>query len=509
MSGDRKWMPVSIVCLLTFVGLTGATRAADEAPAPKPPDFARPNILFIMADDHAAHALSCDGSKINQTPNLDRIAAAGMRFTNCFVTNSLCGPSRAALLTGKYSHLNGFRDNAPKTVFDGSQQTFPKLLQQTGYQTAIIGKWHLNSEPTGFDYWDILPGQGVYMNPSFIDKTGKHVVKGYVTDIITDKALDFMENKRDKSKPFCLLYHHKAPHRSWVPDEKHAKLYEDVDIPVPETFDDDYTHRASGARDQQMQIDRDLNHEDLKQDPPPGLTGEALKTWKYERFIKDYLRCIASIDDNVGRVLDYLDKSGLAANTIVIYTSDNGFFLGDHGWFDKRWMYEESLRVPLLVRYPGHIKPGSVSDAFVLNEDFAETFLGYAGAPIPPDMQGHSIRPLLEGGGVTPADWRKSMYYHYYEFPQPHHVQPHIGVRTDRYKLIQYYGTGEWELFDLAKDPHELNSVYGDNNYTAVQEEMKTELKRLRTELKDNDPLTVPADEKPGAKNGAKGAKPE
>jgi arylsulfatase A-like enzyme len=338
----------------------------------------------------------------------------------------------------------------------------------------------------------------VYVNPAFIDTTGRHVVKGYVTDIITDKALDFLENKRDKSKPFCLLYHHKAPHRSWVPDEKHAKLYEDVDIPVPETFDDDYSHRASGARDQQMQIDRDLNHADLKQDPPPGLTGEDLKKWKYERFIKDYLRCIASIDDNVGRVLDYLDKSGLAANTIVIYTSDNGFFLGDHGWFDKRWMYEESLRVPLLVRYPGHIKPGSVSDAFVLNEDFAETFLDYAGAPIPPDMQGRSIRPVLEGGGVTPADWRKSMYYHYYEFPQPHHVQPHIGVRTDRYKLIEYYGTGEWELFDLAKDPHELNSVYGDNNYTAVQEQMKAELQRLRTELKDNDPLTVPADEKEG-----------
>jgi arylsulfatase A-like enzyme len=472
---------IVVACIANLSG-SSALRAADDA---------RPNILYIMSDDHAAHALSCYGSKMNQTPNLDRIASAGMRFTNCFVTDSLCGPSRAVLLTGKYNHMNGFRDNSAKAVFDGAQQTFPKLLQRAGYQTAVVGKWHLNSDPTGFDYWSILPGQGRYHDPQFITMGQKEVVKGYVTDIITDKALDFLK-KRDASKPFCLLYHHKAPHRSWEPDEKHAHMYDDVEIPTPATFDDDYSHRTSAAHDQQMQIDKYINKQDTKGDPPSGLAGEALKKWKYERFIKDYLRVVASLDDNVGRVLDYLDESGLSKNTIVVYTSDNGFFLGDHGWFDKRFMYEESLHVPLLVRWPGQIKAGVVTNAIASNLDFAETILEAAGAAVPADMQGHSLLPVLKNEGKAPADWRTAFYYHYYEFPQPHHVQPHIGVRTDRYKLINFYGPKEWELFDLQKDPHELVSVYEDPGYAEVVKQLKGELDRLRVELKDNDPLIVP-----------------
>lgn len=445
----------------------------------------RPNILYIMSDDHAAHALSCYGSKINTTPNLDRIAKEGMRFDNAFVTNALCGPSRATLLTGKYSHANGFKDNAPSTQFDGTQQTFPKLLQAAGYQTAMIGKWHLNSDPTGFDYWCILPGQGVYHNPGFIEMGKRQTVQGYVTDIITDKTMDWIRN-RDKNKPFCVLYHHKAPHRAWNPDERHARLYEDQEIPYPPTFDDDYANRATPARDQDMTIEKTLTKTDTKIDPPPGLSGQELKKWKYQRFIKDYLRCIASMDDNIGRMLDFLDREGLAENTIVIYTSDNGFFLGDHGWFDKRFMYEQSLRVPLLVRWPGHIKPGSVAKQLVINADFAPTLLQCAGQPVPADMHGRSLKPILEG--QPPADWRRSVYYHYYEFPAPHHVHPHYGVRDDRYKLIHYYTLNEWELFDLEYDPNELRSVYDDPAYAQVRDRMKAELDRQRKDLKDNTP---------------------
>jgi arylsulfatase A-like enzyme len=444
----------------------------------------RPNIIYIMADDHASHALSCYGSRINKTPNLDRIATGGMRFNQCFCTNSLCGPSRAVLLTGKYSHMNGFKDNAPDTVFDGSQQTFPKLLQKAGYQTAIVGKWHLNSTPTGFDYWSILPGQGQYNNPPFLEMTGRKAHQGYVTDIITDKSLDWMKG-RDKSKPFCLMTHHKAPHRNWVPDARHAKMYEDEQIPKPVTFDDDWSGRGRAAHEQEMTIEKHLTKADVKVDPPAGLTGQALKEWKYQRFIKDYLRVIASIDDNVGRMLEYLDKEGLADNTIVIYTADNGFFLADHGWFDKRFMYEHSLHVPFIVRYPAAIKAGSVSEDLVINADFAETFLDYAGAPIPADMQGRSLRPVLSG--ATPGDWRKSVYYRYYEFPQPHHVQPHYGVRTTTHKLIYYNTINEWELFDLTKDPNELKSVYDDPGYAQVRQELKAELARLRTQLKDTE----------------------
>jgi arylsulfatase A-like enzyme len=440
-----------------------------------------PNIIFIMTDDHASHALSCYGSKINKTPNLDRIAKEGMRFTNCFCTNSICAPSRAVILTGKYSHLNGVIDNAVE--FDGSQQTFPKLLQKAGYETAIIGKWHLKTDPTGFDYWNILSGQGIYHNPALIEMGQRKKHTGYVTDIITDLCLKWLK-ERSSDKPFCLMYHHKAPHREWEPDDKHAKMYEDIDIPLPETFNDDYKTRCAAARQQEMTIEYHLNEKDLKMKPPEGLAGQELKKWKYQRYIKDYLRCVASVDDNVGRLLDYLDSSGLAENTIVFYTSDQGFYLGDHGWFDKRFMYEESLRMPLLVRYPKEIKAGSINNDIVLNLDFAPTFLDLAGVAVPGDMQGHSLRPILHRN--TPKNWRDSMYYHYYEYPAVHSVKRHYGVRTKRYKLIHfYYDIDAWELYDLEKDPNELNNLYDDPAYSDIVKQLKTELERLRKEFKD------------------------
>jgi len=447
----------------------------------------QPNIIFIMTDDHASHAISCYGSKINKTPNLDRLAREGMRFNNCFCTNAICAPSRAVILTGKYSHLNGVIDNAVK--FDGSQQTFPKLLQKAGYRTAIIGKWHLQSDPAGFDYWNILIGQGVYHNPIMIEMGRRKKYTGYVTDIITNLCLAWLKERPD-DKPFCLMYHHKAPHREWEPDDKHAKLYEDTDIPIPETFNDDYKTRCAAAHQQEMTIEQHLNRKDLKMDPPEGLTGQELKKWKYQRYIKDYLRCVASVDDNVGRLLDYLDSSGLAENTIVLYTSDQGFYLGDHGWFDKRFMYEHSLRMPLLVRHPKEIKAGSINDDIVLNLDFAPTFLDLAGVAAPIDMQGCSLRPLVQGN--TPQNWRTSMYYHYYEYPAVHMVKRHYGVRTKRYKLIHfYYDIDAWELYDLEKDPNELNNVYDDAAYADVVKQLKAQLEQLRNQYKDTTGASV------------------
>jgi arylsulfatase A-like enzyme len=502
------------------------------------PASAAPNILFIMSDDHASHALSCYGSKINRTPNLDRLAKEGMRFENAFCTNSLCGPARAVILTGKYSHRNGYAIN--EGVFDGSQPTVAKLLQKAGYQTAVIGKWHLGSQPTGFDYYHVLIGQGPYYNPPMhtnepapgnaakgtVDaKTGYRTVRheGYVTDIITDLTLDWLKQKRDKTKPFFLMYHHKAPHREWQPGPKQFALFKDQKVPEPETLFDDNAGRGAAAKTQQMTVKNDLNRLDLKLDPPRNLTpaqlaawhaaydaenkafeeakltGDDLVRWKYQRYIKDYLRCIASVDENVGRVLDYLDESGLAKDTIVIYTSDQGFYLGDHGWFDKRFMYDLSLRSPLLVRYPGHVAAGSVNKDLTLNLDFAETFLDYAGIKVPDDMQGRSLRPLLEGR--TPADWRQSIYYHYYEYPGPHMVHRHYGVRTARHKLLYFYHLKEWELYDLEKDPREMRNVYSDATYAGTVKELRAELDRLRGQFGvPDDPPPAKKAKKPATK---------
>ncbi len=448
----------------------------------------RPNIVYIMSDDHAAHAISCYGSRINRTPHIDRIAETGMRFSNCFCTNSICAPSRASILTGTYSHVNGVR--TLHDGLDGRQTTFPKLLQAAGYQTAIIGKWHLGHggihDPTGFDYWNVLPGQGLYHDPTFIEMRQEKTHSGYVTDLITDFSLQWLQN-RDRQRPFCLLCHHKAPHRRWEPDDRHADMYENEDIPEPPTFNDDYSNRSAAAAAAEMRVDRDLDEKDLKQPPPPGLSGQDLKKWKYQRYIKDYLRCVASIDDNVGRMLDYLDAEKLSDSTIVAYTSDQGFFLGDHNWYDKRFMYEESLRMPLLVSYPREIGAGSVSNDIVLNVDFAPTLLEYAGVQIPDEMQGRSIVPVLRG--QTPADWQTAMYYRYFMHCDGHNVYAHYGLRTERYKLIYYYeedpGPQEWELFDLDSDPYELMNVYADPAYAGIVEELKQRLAAMRDELGD------------------------
>lgn len=469
----------------------------DTTPRGHRPQDARPNILFIMSDDHASHAMSSYGSRINVTPNLDRIAEGGMRFDNCFCTNSICTPSRAVILTGQYSHVNGVTTLASK--LDGRRENVAKILRRDGYQTAMIGKWHLGHggvhDPTGFDYWNVLPGQGLYHDPVMIEMGEEHVVPGYATDLITDISLDWLRD-RDPNRPFFLMCHHKAPHRPWDPDEAHAHLYDDVDIPEPPTFDDDYSDRAAAAAAATMRIERDLNARDLKQPVPEGLTPAEEKHWKYERYIKDYLRCVASIDDNVGRMLDYLDEAGLAEDTLVIYTSDQGFFLGDHGWFDKRFMYEESLRMPFIVRYPREIAPGSVNADIILNVDFPLTFLDYAGIAPPAAMQGTSFRPLLQG--TTPAGWQTSLYYRYWMHRAHHNVYAHYGLRTLRYKLIYYYADAlgqpgaiddpkppAWELFDLDRDPYELHNVYDDPAYADVVRELTEELHRRQAEVGD------------------------
>jgi arylsulfatase A-like enzyme len=460
----------------TLCSLLLAVVLAAAAPAAETP----PNVLTIMSDDHAAHAISAYGSKINQTPQIDRIAKDGMRFTQCLVTNSICTPSRAAILTGKYAHINGV---PVFNRFDGSQPTLAKYLQAAGYHTGMIGKWHLGSDPTGFTVWTILPGQGVYKNPVFIHQNGERKTHpGYVTDVITDLSLEFLD-KRPRDKPFFLMCHHKAPHRPWQPDEKHARKWEKVQVPEPPTFHDDYTTRSDAAREATMRIDRHLTPTDLKQEPPKGLSEEELKKWKYQRYMRDYLACIESVDDNIGRLLDYLDKNGLTENTIVIYTSDQGFFLGDHNWYDKRFMYEESLRMPFLVRWPGKAKPGTTNSGMILNVDFAPTLLEAAGLKVPADIQGRSFLPLLKG--EQPRDWRTSMYYRYYHYPQDHRVQPHYGVRTERHKLIYFNKIDQWELFDLEKDPHEMKNVYNDPAYAETRKQLKEELVRLKKELKD------------------------
>jgi arylsulfatase A-like enzyme len=490
-----------------------AVAAAASAQQPK-----SPNILFIFTDDHAYQAISAYGSMINHTPQIDRLAREGMLFRNALVTNSICAPSRAVILTGKYSHLNGVIDNA--VPFDGSQQTFPKLLQKAGYQTALFGKWHLKTDPTGFDAWEILPGQGSYYNPDMLLPGGKRRHEGYATDIITDLTLDWLR-KRDPNKPFMVMSQHKAPHRNWMPPPERLTLYAGIDIWEPPTLFDDYSHRASPARNQEMEIGRHMRDDyDLKLvsafegtgefarmtekqkrmwDAVYGpeneafykanLSGRDLVRWKYQRYIKDYLRCIASVDDNIGRLLRYLDEEGLAGNTVVIYSSDQGFYLGEHGWFDKRWMYKESFKTPLIVRWPGVTLPGSENTYLVANVDYPETFLDIAGVVVPADMQGRSLAPLLKG--EMPRDWRNSVYYHHYEGPPAvHAVARHYGVTTRTHKLMHYYETNEWELFDLELDPHEIRSVYGDPRYERITNELSEELTRLRVQLKvpDVDP---------------------
>ena len=462
----------------------------------------RPNILFIMSDDHAAHAMSCCGSRINQTPNLDRIAEGGMRLDNCFCTNSICTPSRAAILTGQYNHANGVTTLA--THMDNRRVTYPKLLQAQGYQTAIFGKWHLGTGPAhcpaGFDDWAVLPGQGLYHNPEFIfpgpEGGARRTVPGYVTDITTDMCLDWLGN-RDGDRPFCLMCHHKAPHRPWESDENHAHLYLNETIPEPETLYDDYANRASAAGLARMRVGVHMNEMDMKCGINRDLSEHELRKWAYQRYIKDYLRVIASIDDNVGRLLDYLDREGLAENTLVMYTSDQGFFLGDHGWYDKRFMYEESLRMPFIVRYPKEIPAGSTSDDIALNVDFAQTFLDYANVEAPEAMQGRSLRAPWRG--ETPPDWRRAMYYRYWMHADgSHNVCAHYGVRTHRHKLIYYYADDcgqpgarndprppEWELFDLEKDPCEMNNVYAHPDYQDVVTDLTAQLRRLQDEVGD------------------------
>ncbi len=507
--------------LLTTLGICSAgVLPASSGEAPKQ---IRPNIIFIMSDDHAYQAISAYGHGLNQTPNIDRIAKEGAIFTRACVTNSICAPSRAVMLTGKHSFVNGKVDNV--FPFDWNQDNFAKQLQKSGYQTAMIGKIHLDGLPQGFDYSNVLPGQGQYYNPDFIENGVKKRYPGYVTTLTTQFALDWLDKKRDKTKPFCLLYHQKAPHRNWLPEEKYLDLYEDQDFPLPQNFFDDYSGRGTAAHTQEMGIVKEMmwghdmkfendpytgqptnfmpdikrmddkqreawqnaynkrNEEFLKLKPE----GKDLAKWKYLRYLRDYLKCIKSVDDGVGELLNYLDKNGLTENTIVIYTSDQGFYLGEHGWFDKRFMYEESFRTPLVMRYPKEIKPGTNIGKLVQNLDFAPTFLDYAGVSIPKEMQGESFRKLVAGKA---GEWRDAVYYTYYEYPGVHAVKRHYGVATERYKLIHfYYDVDEWEMYDLQKDPQEMKSVYNDPAYAKVQQELHARLTELRKKYGDSDEL--------------------
>ena len=482
------------------------------------------NIVYIMTDDHTAQMMSCYDKRYMDTPNLDRIANEGVRFTNSFVANSLSGPSRACMLTGKHSCENKFYDNST-CVFDSSQQTFPKLLQKAGYQTALIGKWHLESLPTGFTYWEIVPGQGDYYNPDFITQTNDTIQRhGYITNLITDDAIDWMENKRDKEKPFCLLIHHKAIHRNWMADTCNLALYEDKEFALPDNFFDDYEGRSAAAV-QEMSIVKDMDMiYDLKMLRPDKESrlkslyesfigrmderqraawdafygpviddfyqknpqGKDLANWKFQRYMRDYMKTVKSLDDNVGRVLNYLEENGLLDNTLVVYTSDQGFYMGEHGWFDKSFMYEESMRTPLIMRLPkGFDRKGDITE-MVQNIDYAPTFLELAGVKVPEDIQGESLLPLLKG--KKPAGWRKSLYYHFYEYPAEHMVKRHYGVRTDRYKLIHFYNDIDaWELYDLEKDPAEMHNVINDPAYSEVLADMQAELKKLQIQYNDTD----------------------
>ncbi len=480
----------------------------------------RPNIVVILTDDHAVNAIGAYGSKYGATPNLDRLAKEGALFNRAFVVNSICGPSRAVLLTGKYSHMNGMRDNRDR--FDASQDVFPARLKQSGFQTAWIGKWHLVSSPQGFDYWNIFPGQGLYYNPDMISMNGditKH--NGYGTDIVTNMTINWLD-KRDESKPFFVVVGHKAPHRTWMPDTTDLGKFDHINFPLPKNFYDPYTKRiAAGMQDMSIEKTMKLGY-DLKMKSDPDvtaasfikrmspeqrkkwnnyydkveadflkkkLTGKALTEWKYQRYMRDYYSTTLSLDRNIGKILAYLDKNNLTKNTIVVYTSDQGFYMGEHGWFDKRFMYEESMRTPLIIRYPGVLKPGTVSNQLISNVDFAPTFLDVAGVAIPKQIQGLSMMPLLRD---VNSSIRTSVYYHFYEFPGEHSVLKHFGIRTSRYKLIRFYDHKNfWELYDLQKDPHEMKNLYGQKKYEAITADLKNQLQQLCIENKDKEALNA------------------
>ena len=499
--------------MLLIVGLILVNFAAKKDEQTKPP-----NILFIMTDDHSYQTFSAYDDRFIQTPNLDRIADEGVLFTNSFVSNSICAPSRAVMLTGKHSHLNGQLVNRMR--FDSSQQTFPKYLRQAGYQTALIGKWHLKSQPTGFDHYEVLIGQGNYYNSDFIENGSRKRSEGYVTDVITDKSLAWLE-KRNKDQPFCLLLHHKATHRIWFPDTTLFDEFEEAVFPLPDNFFDKYEGRVAASQ-QAMSIakDMDLVWDNKMLDPEGEIqsrlrvpyeksmygrlnaaqkkaidayyhpiinkfkseqpTGVALARWKYQRYMQDYLRCVRSVDNNVGRVLQYLDAHNLTENTLVIYTSDQGFYMGEHGWFDKRFMYEESLRTPLVMRLPSGYSPPEKVEALVQNIDYAPTIMNIAGLEIPSDMQGRSLLPLLTG---TPTAWRDAIYYHYYEYPGAHSVKRHYGIRTERYKLIHFYNDIDaWEFFDLQEDPEEMHNLYADPKHMILIQDLKHQLQSLAAE---------------------------
>ena len=523
---------IATILLLTATGIYSCSTEKKEATPP--------NIVFIMSDDHAYQAVSAYSDELIQTPNIDRLANEGAMFTRATVTNSICAPSRAVLLTGKHSFINGKVDNVQP--FNWDQPNFPKLMQANGYQTAMIGKIHLDGIPQGFDYSMVLPGQGHYFNPDFLIEGERVRKEGYVSDIITKTTLDWLKNERDPEKPFCLLYHHKAPHREWEPAERHYREFTKRTFREPANLFDDYEGRGTAAKTAEMNILKHMNWagdsklypetiEELGIEPTvlgprnvswdiaafertigryneeqkaawdevygpineefkreyPRMNKVDLMRWRFQRYMQDYLGTIAGIDEGVGQVLDYLDEAGLTENTIVVYTSDQGFYLGEHGWFDKRFMYEESFRTPLLMRYPKEIKPGTVIDDLVQNLDFAPTFLDYTGIEAPEEMQGESFRKLVAG---ETDQWRDAVYYTYYEYPSVHMVKRHYGVATDRYKLMHfYYDIDEWEMYDLDTDPMEMNNIYGDPDYADVQQELHEKLEELREYYGDSDDL--------------------
>ena len=482
--------------------LGGAALAAGCSQDPAHP---RPNILFVMTDDQTYQQMSCAGHPILQTPNIDRLANEGARFDRAFCTNSLCAPARASILTGCLSHVHGIRGNSEKAdaveQLDQSLPTFPKLLQQAGYRTGLMGKWHLRENPVGFDDWKVLPGQGVYFDPDFIHEGETRQESGYATDVTTDFALDFLR-RHEGTDPFCLVYQHKAPHRPFTPAPRHAKLFDDIEWPYPESYNDDYATRRIAKEAEDMRFENSIagDYDDI----PSGLSAKQKRDWIFQRFVKDHHRSVVGVDENLGRVLEYLDTTGMAEDTLIIYTTDNGYFLGEHGWYDKRFMYEPSHRIPLLVRYPRLVSPGIVPDSMAMNIDVAPTILDFAGIEVPEQMQGRSLRRVLEGDPED--DWRSSVFYSYYEnswafrnmardqmtdpsfqFWTAHRVGPNRGVRNDRYKLIEYYSEGDyWELFDLQDDPNELNNLYGQGGYADIAEALRLDLRTLQGYYADN-----------------------